>query len=114
MEEKISGEIVFESRKEKGWTVWALSGSMNVNTSTKTEEAGKKILASTEKLAIDLAGLKYLSSAGLRVFMRFGKQAKKEGKNCVLVSAKGIVADVLKESKIDMVIPVKKSMEELD
>lgn len=114
MEEKIISEIVCESRKEKGWTVWTLSGSLNVTTSPKAEEDGKKVLASTDKLAIDLAGLKYLSSAGLRVFMRFGKQAKKEGKTCVLISAQGVVAEVLKESKIDMVIPVKKSMEELD
>ena len=64
-------------------------------------------------MAIDLSGLKYLSSAGLRILLRFGKRAKMDGKDFALIAADGMVATVLKEAKMAMLLTVLSSCEEL-
>ncbi|MBQ7479279.1 MAG: STAS domain-containing protein [Selenomonadaceae bacterium] len=113
MAEQIASNITYNQREERDWNVWALSGSLDVNTSPKAEIEGQKIYAAAGNLAIDLSGLKYLSSAGLRVLLRFGKRAKKEGKGFALVGAVDMVATVLKESKMDMLVTIAGSVEEL-
>lgn len=113
MAEQIISNITYDQREERGWTIWALSGSLDINTSPQAEAEGQKVYEAAGKLAIDLSGLDYLSSAGLRVLLRFGKRAKKEGKGFALVGAVGMVATVLKESKMNMLVTTVGSMEEL-
>ena len=85
----------------KNWTVWHISGSMDINMQANDQVA-------------DLSDVGYLSSAGLRVIIRLAKRAKKDGKSFALSSAKGMVANVLKESKMDMLVTIFNSLDELD
>ena len=48
------------------------------------------------------------------MIMRLAKRAKKDGKGFALSSARGMVATVLKESKMDMLVTLVGSPEELD
>ena len=50
----------------------------------------------------------------LDAFRRFGKNAQKDGKGFALIGGGGVVADVLKVSRLDMVVPVFTSCEELE
>lgn len=113
MENKISRQISYDKREDKGWTIWAIAGYMDIKNSSSVEEKGQKVLENTDKMVIDLSGLEYLSSAGLRVFLRFAKRAKKEDKEFALVAANGIVANVLRESKMDMIVKIAESLDEL-
>ncbi len=114
MESGVVSQVSYDEREENGWTIWSISGSLDINTSLETEEQGQKIYASAEKMAVDLSGIKYISSAGLRILMRFGKRAKKDGKEFALVAAKGMAVTVLKEAKMDMMVPVLPSCKELE
>ena len=114
MESPDTAGIRFDTREEKGWTIWSLSGSMDVFTSPEIDEEGQKVLTIAEKLVVDLANVEYLSSAGLRVLVRLGKRAKKEGKGYAIASAQGMAACVLKESHMNMLVPMMDSLEDLE
>lgn len=113
MESRMSNQMSYEKREEHGWTVWSIFGSLDINTSPEAAKEGQKIYAAADRMAIDLSGLRYLSSAGLRILMHFGKQANKDGKGFALVAPEGLVATVLKESRMDMIVSVLPSCEEL-
>ena len=76
---------------------------------TKAEEA----FAATQKMAVDMSGLEYLSSAGIRVLLRLTKLAKAEGKEFALVAPAGMVTIVLAESRMDMFVTIYESADEL-
>ena len=57
-------------------------------------------------LIIDLSGLGYMSSAGLRVMLVAAKRAKAAGGKAVILAAQPAVAEVLKMSGFDRIIPL--------
>lgn len=56
-------------------------------------------------LIVDLGGLEYISSAGLRVLLLTAKAAKKKGKTMALAAAKPLVAEALQLGGFDEIIP---------
>lgn len=105
--------ISYEVSEKDGWTVWTVAGSMDIKTSPEAEEQGSQVLANSTKMVVDLSNLEYLSSAGLRVLLRLAKGAKKEGKDFALAAPQGMVATLLRESKMDMLVRVLVSLNEL-
>ena len=57
----------------------ALAGRLDTTTAPQLEAELKASLDGVEKLALDFAGLDYLSSAGLRVLLAAQKQMNKQG-----------------------------------
>jgi anti-sigma B factor antagonist len=55
---------------------------------------------------IDLSGLSYISSAGLRVLLVGAKSARAKGGKAVICNAPATIAEVLKMSGFDKVIPL--------
>jgi anti-anti-sigma factor len=55
---------------------------------------------------IDLSGLSYISSAGLRVLLVGAKTARAKGGKAVICCAPATIAEVLKMSGFDKVIPL--------
>lgn len=56
-------------------------------------------------LVFDMAGLEYISSAGLRVLMLASKQARPAGGRIAIASLTPLVAEIFKISRFDMVFP---------
>jgi anti-sigma B factor antagonist len=58
-----------------------------------------------ERLAIvlDLAGLEYVSSAGLRCFMLAAKQAKAQNSRVVIASMQPVVAEIFQIARFNLV-----------
>ena len=73
--EKLDMEI---TRKDKE-TLLELSGKMDTLTVPILEGKMQEILTGTQVLIIDLQKLKYISSAGLRVLLRFHKAMNRQG-----------------------------------
>ena len=71
------------------------------------------VFATTKKLAVDMSGLDYLSSAGIRVLLHLTKTAKAEGKEFALVAPAGMIKVVLAESRMDMFVSIYASADEL-
>jgi anti-sigma B factor antagonist len=57
-------------------------------------------------VVIDLAGLSYISSAGLRVLLVGAKTARAKGGKAIICSAPAGIAEVLKMSGFDKIIPL--------
>lgn len=57
----------------------------------------------SHRMIVDLSGLDYVSSAGLRCFMLAAKQVRGEGGKIVLAALRPVVAEIFQISRFDMV-----------
>jgi anti-anti-sigma factor len=65
-----------------------------------------------DRLVLDLSQLEYISSAGLRVLMLAGKQAKAQGGTLVLSGPQPLVAEIFQISRFTMVFTITPSLQE--
>lgn len=81
--------------KEGGVLTVALSGRMDTNTSPQLEEALSGQLGGIDALRLDLAGLEYISSAGLRVLLSLHKQCSAAGTLMTVSNCTPVVQDII-------------------
>ncbi|MCR5175510.1 MAG: STAS domain-containing protein [Anaerovibrio sp.] len=105
--------ISYELKEEFGWNVWSIKGQLDRCTSAEAIENGEQTLAGSKKIAVDLSELEYLSSAGIRVLLRLAKKADAEGREFALISPEGMVKEVLEMSRLDMLVTIYKSIDDL-
>lgn len=98
--------LEFQTSEKDGWTIWSVRGRLDRMTSQEAGDEADRVFAASRKLAVEMSGLQYLSSAGIRVLLRLAKQAKAEAKDFVLVAPAGMVKEVLSESRVDMFIRI--------
>ncbi len=98
--------IQWETREEKSWSIFAISGRLDRLPAEEVGRQGDALLSAHDKLAIDLARLEYISSAGLRILLRLAKAAKATGKEFALCGATGFVREVLEDSNMDVLVDV--------
>jgi anti-anti-sigma factor len=81
-------------------TVVSLTGRLDTATSPRAEQALAPILAAAPKhVVFDLAGLDFVSSAGLRVLLGARKTLTDAGSECVLTNMKPQIERVLEVIK---------------
>ena len=102
-----------EEQLENGWTVWRVEGRIDIATADAAYEKGSEILGRAEKLVLDMGGVEYLSSAGIRIIVRLFKGAKKQGKEFTVAGANGMVKTVLEDSNLDTVLKMRDSLADL-
>ena len=102
-----------ETAGVNGWTVWSVNGRIDMVTAEKAYATGEDIVNRNEKTVLDMSGMDYLSSAGLRVLLRLNKLAKKSGKEFTLCGPSGIVKSVLEDSGMDALFTIYASLNEL-
>lgn len=102
-----------ETAGASGWTVWSVNGRIDMVTAEKAYATGEDIVNRNEKTVLDMSGMDYLSSAGLRVLLRLNKLAKKSGKEFTLCGPSGIVKSVLEDSGMDALFTIYASLNEL-
>ena len=105
--------IGLRTSEKNGWTLLCVEGRLDRLTAQDAGEKADKVFAATQKLAVDMSGLEYLSSAGIRVLLRLTKQAQAQGKAFALVAPSGMVKVVLAESRMDMFATIYASEDEL-
>jgi len=81
-------------------TIVTLAGRLDTATSPRAEEALAPVLARAPRhVVFDLAGLDFISSAGLRVLLGARKTLTDAGSECVLVNMKPQIERVLEVIK---------------
>ncbi|MBO4312320.1 MAG: STAS domain-containing protein [Desulfovibrionaceae bacterium] len=96
-----------------GITVLAVSGRMDATTVNDFSETCQKLLAEgAQKFVIDLGGLEYISSAGLRGILMLEKSSKKNGSSLAFCSMQAMVADMFKLSGFTSILHVYPTREE--
>ena len=92
-----------------------LTGSLDTATAPELERQLAPVLAGGAKeLVFDLAQLKFISSAGLRVFATARKQVKERGGQAVFVNMQPQIAEVFEIMKSLPGVAIFKSVAELD
>jgi anti-anti-sigma factor len=101
-------------QKKENFYLLSIKGKLDSNSSAEAEAEIIKILEEEENLLIDLSELRYVSSAGLRVFLITAKQVK--GKNGKLkIAAMGHqVHDVFNIAGFLPLYSIYKSVEEAE
>ena len=74
----------------------AVQGRLDTLTSPKLESELEPSLAKATTLVLDLAGVDYLSSAGLRLLLTYQKRFKKEGGSFKLRNIQPGVMEILR------------------
>ena len=108
-EEIITSEIT----QEKNWTVLAVSGRLDRMTAPQIGEQAEAALASCSQFAVDVKGLSYLSSAGIRILLRLAKKAKAGQKDFAICGAEGFVKEVIEDSNMNAIVTIYGARSEL-
>lgn len=88
-----------KSAAEAGDVVMAVSGSVDAATVADFDAEWKKCLEDgAQKLIVDLSGVDYISSAGLRGILMLAKTAKAKAAKVGFAGASGMVADMFRLS----------------
>jgi anti-sigma B factor antagonist len=101
--------------KDQGTINVKLTGSLDTATAPDLERQLAPVLAGqTKHLVFDLAQLKFISSAGLRVFSMARKQLKERGGQASFVNMQPQIQEVFEIMKALPGVAVFKDMAELD
>ena len=93
--------MTITEKKHNNWLVLALTERLDTQTAPELEQAAVGKLGDGVHMALDLSGLQYISSAGLRVLLILMKKSKAAGGKVALVGVSGMVGEILEESGID-------------
>lgn len=63
-------------------------------------------------IVLDLSGLEYVSSAGLRCFMLAAREARNQGGKVVLAALRPVVAEIFQISRFNMLFEIHASVRE--
>jgi len=97
----------FTQSKEGSFLVLAAAGRMDTLTSPEFETKCLECLNAGEKrLVVDMSGLEYISSAGLRSILSVAKKLKASGGDIAFCALSGIVAEVFAVSGFVKLMPV--------
>ena len=96
---------ILASDRQKGVLIVSLNGRLDVTSAPQFENQLNNWLDRGEvNLIIDLGGLTYISSAGLRTLLVAAKQTQARGGGTRLSGARNVVQKVLKISGFDALI----------
>ena len=102
-----------EVSAQDGITILKVIGRMDATTVAEfTEECQKQIKNGSGRFIVDLAGLEYISSAGLRGILTIGKACKAAKAALAFCSMQAMVADMFKLSGFTSILTVYASLEE--
>lgn len=102
-------EIHLNDSSMTGTEIISLNGRLDALSSESLEEKVNSLTQNdnTNSLIFDLAGLEYISSAGLRVFLKTAKSCKNTSKKMFLCGLSENVSEVFKISGFDLILEIK-------
>ena len=107
----MSLEITLKEKNDV--VIISLIGTLDTNTSPEAEvEINKSLDDGADKMAIDLENTRYVSSAGLRVFLATAKKMMAKSGNVILCQPNDIVEEILHVSGFNKIIEVKRTLNE--
>jgi anti-anti-sigma factor len=90
-----------------GWVLVAVLGRLDMTSAGTLEQELETVIAGGQRrLAIDMSGLDYLSSAGLRALLVAARRLQELQGTLVLVGLHGTVKEVLELAGLANVFPV--------
>jgi anti-anti-sigma factor len=91
---------------EDGITQIALSGRLDVEGALKIDGEFNQIAEEKKNLLVDLSGVTFIASLGIRTLITGAKATANNGGKMVLLNPQPNVERVLRTSRVDTVIPI--------
>lgn len=96
-----------KTQEEKGYWIVKLEGRLDISNSSQFEqECMQWIEQGQRRFILDLGGLEYISSAGLRSILAATKKLKAQNGSLSLCSLTGLVEEVVTVSGFDNILRV--------
>ena len=83
-----------ESNRTQGCLSLKLSGRLETSTAPELQAVVEKEFEGTDELRLDMEGIEYVSSAGLRVLLAASKEMKTKGGNMIVSHVNDDVMEV--------------------
>ena len=100
------------SNEKNGIVSISIKGRLEADSSPEAEKVVREVLRGpTTRLLLNLSGLEYLSSAGLRVVLTAAKEMKRRDGKIVLCSLNEFVKEIFEVSGFQSLIPIADSVE---
>ena len=93
-------------QEEDGVTRIVLVGKLDIKGAAAVDLRFNAIAGGRPKAAIDLTGVDYMASMGIRLLVMSGKTATQRGNKIVLFGANEPVGKVITTSGLDQIIPM--------
>lgn len=106
MEVAMTGITFSTSTSQRGIQVVNLTGSLDVSGAAKIESELLTVAGKAKKMVIDLKGINFISSQGIRVLIATAKSMATHNHTLLLAGASPSVRKVLTFMSIDKVIPL--------
>ena len=101
-----------QTERQNGALIAKAEGRIDGVNARDFEEAMKTVITADDSTVVmDLGGLSYISSAGLRVILLIAKTLRKRNAEFVLCSLSAPIREVFEISGFDKIIPVHDSRE---
>jgi anti-sigma B factor antagonist len=95
------------TERDLGGAVIRLYGEFDLSCEQPFEqELGHVLDSETSSLIVDLRGLEFIDSTGLRVLLSLDNLARQDGFDFTVFGGNGVVSRVLKETGLDGVLPI--------
>jgi anti-anti-sigma factor len=96
-----------QARRERNAMVILVKGRMDAVTAPEFEKSLSDLISKGEKtFLLNLNGLEYISSAGLRAILATAKKLKEQNGKIILTGLKGSVGEVFKISGFDSIFKI--------
>ena len=89
-----------------GLTRIALVGKLDIKGAEEIDLKFTSIAGTRDKVAIDLSGVDYMASMGIRMLVTCGKSAARRGHKLAMYAAQEPVGKVITTSGLDQVVPL--------
>lgn len=90
-----------------GTTIIRLFGEFDLSGDERLkEEIGRVLDSETQTFMLDLRGLEFIDSTGLRILVQIDEMARQDGLDFSVVCGDGQVRDVLRITGLDGVLPL--------
>jgi anti-sigma B factor antagonist len=97
---------------ERGATLIVLRGRLDREAATAIEPRFNDLAGSEKPLIVDLSGVSYIASMGMRMFLVTGKALAAHGGKIALMAPSPDVAGVLTTAGIPTAIPVRATLDD--
>ena len=102
-------ELEFSTRTDRDAVIVDVSGQIDLGNSPALRKSLLESLAGTERLAINLQGVKYIDSSGIASLLEVLQAARKSTKRLILFGVTGSVLKVLQLTRLTGVFEIRET-----
>ena len=93
--------------REQNCCIMEIKGQINFSDLPELQEKVNETLIMPEKnILVDFSDVTYISSAGLRIFLKLGKEAPQTDKNLILFSLNEFITSIFKVSGLNKIFNI--------